>query len=107
MLMALAALALGLTHVLPPILEAKMWALDTIGWSEYNCMSAIIEKESGWRVTARNRTSGAYGLFQAYPASKLHDRSPMGQMRWGIAYAERRYGSMCEAWAFWQRGRWW
>jgi len=55
-----------------------------------------------------NASSGAYGLFQALPASKYSSAgsdwqtNPATQIRWGLNYMNSRYGSPCGAWSFWQ-----
>jgi hypothetical protein len=76
------------------------------------CFSAIITRESGWQITERNPSSGAYGLPQALPGSKMASAgadwrtNPATQIRWAIGYMHSRYGSPCGAWAFWQTHRW-
>jgi soluble lytic murein transglycosylase-like protein len=80
--------------------------------TQFGCFSAIVERESGWNVTAANPTSGAYGLMQALPGSKMasagSDWRTNGatQIRWGISYIAAQYGSPCGAWAFWQSHGW-
>lgn len=112
--MILATIVLATFAVIPATLEAKLWALDRLGWTQYRCLSAIVEHESGWRLTARNRTSGAYGLPQALPGSKMAvagadwRTNPTTQLRWATDfYIPARYGTACGAWRFWQEHRWW
>lgn len=68
--------------------------------------------ESNWNPRARNATSGAYGIPQAHPASKMASAgpdwrtNPITQIRWAISYVAKRYGSACGAWSFWQAHRW-
>ncbi|MFI9275668.1 LysM peptidoglycan-binding domain-containing protein [Kitasatospora sp. NPDC052896] len=68
----------------------------------------IITHESGWNVTATNPSSGAYGLPQALPGSKMASAgadwqtNPATQMRWALQYMNTTYGSPNDAWAFWQ-----
>ena len=52
---------------------AKNLCINTYGWTEndVNCVFNIVEKESGWNIKAKNSSSGAYGLFQSLPASKM------------------------------------
>lgn len=74
------------------------------------CLAAIIDREDpGWSPTQWNtRGSGAYGLPQARPASKMAvagadwATNPYTQIRWAHMYAVERYGSDCQAWAWWQ-----
>ncbi|WP_329560936.1 transglycosylase SLT domain-containing protein [Kitasatospora sp. NBC_01266] len=68
----------------------------------------IISHESGWNVTATNPSSGAYGLAQALPGSKMASvgadwqTNPTTQIKWAYDYMNSRYGSPNQAWAYWQ-----
>jgi resuscitation-promoting factor RpfB len=81
-----------------------------MGWSgEFNCIYQIFQRESGWNHLARNRSSGAYGIPQALPGSKMGEgweTDPAVQIRWGIGYMVNRYGSPCRANNFWQVNHW-
>ncbi|RAG86646.1 lytic transglycosylase domain-containing protein [Streptacidiphilus pinicola] len=72
----------------------------------------IISHESGWNVTATNPSSGAYGLAQALPGSKMASAgadwqtNPATQIRWALSYMDSTYGSPNAAWAFWQAHNW-
>ena len=78
---------------------------------QYGCLNNIWSRESGWRVTAAN-ASGAYGIPQALPGSKMASAGPnwqtdaTTQIRWGLGYIKGRYGTPCDAWAFWQAHGW-
>ncbi|MEU5341406.1 MULTISPECIES: transglycosylase SLT domain-containing protein [unclassified Streptomyces] len=80
--------------------------------SQYKAFSKIVEHESGWKVTATNSSSGAYGLVQALPASKMASAgsdwktNPKTQIKWGLDYMNDRYGSPTGAWNFWQANGW-
>jgi hypothetical protein len=80
--------------------------------AQYNAFSKIVERESGWNVTATNSSSGAYGLVQALPGSKMATAgsdwktNPKTQIKWGLDYMNSRYGSPTAAWAFWQANGW-
>ncbi|MFI7399632.1 transglycosylase SLT domain-containing protein [Streptomyces sp. NPDC049541] len=80
--------------------------------AQYNAFSKIVERESGWNVTATNSSSGAYGLVQALPGSKMASAgsdwktNPRTQIKWGLDYMNSRYGSPTAAWAFWQANGW-
>ena len=84
------------------------------GWSDYdfNCLVKLWNRESGWRVTACNRSSGAYGIPQALPASKMASAGPeyrtnyMTQINWGLSYISGRYGSPSSAWNHSQSKGW-
>lgn len=79
------------------------------------CLAAIIDREDpGWSPTRWNtQGSGAYGLPQALPGSKMASAgadwatNPYTQIRWAHSYATTRYGSDCSAWAHWQAARSW
>lgn len=75
------------------------------GWTgaNWNALYLIWMRESGWNPRSVNRSSGACGIPQAYPCSKIPDKSTAGQIKWGLDYIARRYGSPSAAWAHWQR----
>ncbi|WP_375384930.1 hypothetical protein [uncultured Microbacterium sp.] len=81
-------------------------AIGGYGWDsgQFSCLVSLWNMESGWRADALNDSSGAYGIPQALPASKL---AAVGadwrtnadtQIDWGLAYISDRYGSPCGAW---------
>ncbi|MER7640747.1 MULTISPECIES: transglycosylase SLT domain-containing protein [unclassified Streptomyces] len=80
--------------------------------AQYNAFSKIVEHESGWNVTATNSSSGAYGLVQALPGSKMSSAgsdwktNAATQIKWGLDYMNSRYGSPTAAWSFWQSNGW-
>jgi hypothetical protein len=80
--------------------------------TQFACFSNIVTRESGWNYTATNASSGAYGLVQALPGSKMASAgadwqtNPATQIRWGLSYMDSRYGSPCGAWSFWQAHSW-
>ena len=80
--------------------------------SQFAAFSWIITRESGWDVTATNPSSGAYGLGQALPASKMaaygsdYLTNPATQIKWALAYMNGRYGSPNAAQAFWESHGW-
>lgn len=78
---------------------------DTSQWEPFDY---IIGRESGWNWQARNKSTGAYGLGQAYPASKMGDlgSTPEGQVQWVVAYIANRYGSPSSAHQFWVTHGW-
>jgi hypothetical protein len=84
--------------------------LSSFGWAPstyYSCLNNIFSRESGWRYNAEN-ASGAYGIPQALPGSKMASAgadwatNPATQIKWGLGYIQGRYGDPCKAWAFWQ-----
>ena len=84
------------------------------GWSDadFNCLVKLWNRESSWRVTACNRSSGAYGIPQALPASKMasagadYRTNYKTQINWGLGYIKARYGTPSNAWAHSQRTGW-
>lgn len=97
----------------PPSLDdARTYAMTELGPTQYACLASLIQRESGWRVDATNPTSGAYGLPQALPGSKMATAgddwrtNPVTQIRWMIRYVDARYGSACGAWRYWQKKGW-
>ena len=80
--------------------------------TQFGCFSNIVKRESGWDYTATNASSGAYGLVQALPGSKMASAgadwrtNPATQIKWGLSYMDSRYGSPCGAWSFWQAHSW-
>ena len=71
----------------------------------FGCLLDIWNRESGWRYDAEN-ASGAYGIPQALPGSKMvsagadWQTDPATQIRWGLGYIKNVYGNPCSAWAF-------
>ena len=84
---------------------AKSILLNEYGFSEkeYKCLNSLWTKESHWNYKARNKNSGAHGIPQALPASKMNVIStdwrtnPVTQIRWGLRYISIRYETPCKA----------
>ena len=84
---------------------AKSILLNEYGFSEkeYKCLNRLWTKESHWNYKARNKISGAHGIPQALPASKMNVIStdwrtnPVTQIRWGLRYISIRYETPCKA----------
>jgi phage protein D len=82
------------------------------GSNQFDCFNNIIMRESMWRVDATNPSSGAYGIPQALPGSKMATvasdwrTNPATQIIWGIEYMKDRYGSPCAAWSFKSANGW-
>jgi hypothetical protein len=88
--------------------------LPSFGFSTSQ-MSSLVpmwNKESGWSTSAENPSSGAYGIPQALPGSKMGTvasdwrTNPATQIKWGLGYIKDRYGSPASAWSFWQANGW-
>jgi hypothetical protein len=100
-----------------PVGSARQIAAELVrqrGWDsvQFTCLDAIWTRESGWRVNATNPHSGAYGIPQALPGSKMASHgsdwrtNPRTQIRWGLDYIASRYSTPCGAWEFWKRNHW-
>jgi len=79
--------------------------LAQYGWArQFSCLDALWAQESGWNVFAENPSSGAYGIPQALPATKMASAGPdwrsdaATQISWGLGYIRALYGSPCAAW---------
>jgi hypothetical protein len=92
--------------------QIQAMASSMVPSGQFQCFSNIVDHESSWNYTAVNASSGAYGLFQALPGSKMSSvgsdwrTNPATQIKWGLNYMDSRYGSPCEAWSFWQANHW-
>lgn len=84
------------------------------GWGDdqFACLVSLWNKESGWRVNAMNPSSGAYGIPQSLPGSKMASAgadwqtNPATQITWGLGYISGRYGTPCGAWGHSQSVGW-
>ncbi|MFF5182517.1 transglycosylase SLT domain-containing protein [Streptomyces sp. NPDC000345] len=90
------------------VAEVQAIARQIVPAGQFQCFSNIVDHESTWNYQAVNPSSGAYGLVQAYPGSKMSSAgadwrtNPATQIKWGLNYMNERYGSPCDAWAYWQ-----
>lgn len=75
------------------------------GWTgdQWNALYSLWMKESKWNPNSRNFWSGACGIPQAYPCSKITDMSVSGQIRWGLDYISGKYGNPVNAYSYFQR----
>jgi hypothetical protein len=96
------AQAIGLALV-----TARGWGSD-----QFDCLVSLWNRESHWNAFAQNPSSGAYGIPQALPGSKMASAgddwqtNPATQITWGLGYISGRYGSPCGAWAHSQALGW-
>lgn len=89
-------------------------ACKNYGWSdgEFGALVKLWNRESGWNPNTRNSSSGAYGIPQALPASKMASAGSdymtnyKTQIRWGLSYISSRYGSPSSAWSYFQSNGW-
>lgn len=104
--------ARGKTVYIPADKEAVMRAAG-IAPSDFPYVNYIVSRESGWNAAARNSSSGAFGLCQALPGSKMATAgsdwasNPVTQLRWCDGYAKGRYGSWSAAYNFWLARHYW
>lgn len=81
--------------------------LKDFGWddSQFDCLDKLWTRESGWQWNATNPSSGAYGIPQSLPGSKMASAgqdwktNAATQVKWGLGYIQQRYQSPCGAWA--------
>lgn len=96
---------------------AKAYARGAVaryGWGagEYDCLVRLWTRESSWRADAYNASSGAYGIPQSLPGSKMAAAgadwrtNAATQIEWGLSYISNRYGAPCGAWAHSERFNW-
>lgn len=88
--------------------------LSSYGWApdQMQCLKKLWTKESEWRTTATNPSSGAYGIVQSLPAEKMassgadYRTNYRTQINWGLGYIKERYGSPCQALNFHYANNW-
>jgi len=95
--------------------SARSMAASQYGWGEdqFSCLDRLWQKESGWNFAALNSSSGATGIPQALPGSKMASAgsdwatNATTQIRWGLGYIKASsYGSPCAAWSHSQSVGW-
>jgi hypothetical protein len=87
--------------------------LASYGWGQdqWSCLDQLWQQESGWSVTAAN-PSGAYGIPQALPGSKMASAGSdwqtdaTTQIKWGLGYIQSVYGTPCSAWSHEESAGW-
>jgi len=95
--------------------DKQVYILYASEYSSYdtdnmNCLIELWTRESNWNPNAVNRSSGACGIPQALPCSKISnkygDNSYQSQIKWGIDYINSRYGNACNAWQHFLNKNW-
>jgi hypothetical protein len=88
---------------------AEWMSAAGISEGDWGYVDYIAKRESGWNPNATNKSSGACGLIQAYPCSKVpgNGYDPVDNLRWANGYAVGRYGSWASAYEFWTNNHWW
>lgn len=88
----------------PTRAQLKAWTAQKMSASQFSCLNKLWWKESAWRWNAGS-PERAYGIPQALPGSKMKSAgsdwltNPYTQIKWGLRYIARRYGTPCKAWA--------
>ena len=93
---------------------ARALAAERYGWGDgqFSCLNSLWQKESDWNYQAENPSSGAYGIPQSLPGSKMAtvgddwQTNATTQISWGLDYIARAYGTPCAAWAHSQATDW-
>ncbi|GHH64289.1 hypothetical protein GCM10017673_06670 [Streptosporangium violaceochromogenes] len=89
------------------LVARRSWSHD-----QFRCLDSLWTRESDWNHQAQNPSSGAYGIPQALPGSKMSGSgedwrsNPITQIHWGLRYIKSRYGSPCGAWGHFQSSNW-
>lgn len=87
---------------------ARQMMANKWGWGadQYTCLDNIVMRESMWQIDATNPSSGAYGIPQSLPGTKMATvaadwrTNPATQITWMLGYLKDRYGTPCGGWAF-------
>jgi hypothetical protein len=100
-----------------PALARFKGQVDRVAWlteagiaeQDWDYVNYIVQRESSWNPNATNKSSGACGLVQALPCSKVpgNGYNPVDNLRWANNYAVKRYGGWEKAYAFWIKNHWW
>lgn len=93
---------------------ARDLAASQYGWGgdQFQCLNNLWQKESGWSYTAYNASSGATGIPQSLPGSKMAtagadwQTNARTQITWGLGYIKSAYGTPCSAWSHSQSVNW-
>jgi hypothetical protein len=89
-------------------------AASQYGWGadQFQCLDNLWQKESGWSYSAYNASSGATGIPQSLPGSKMAtagadwETNARTQITWGLGYVKSAYGTPCSAWSHSQSMNW-
>ncbi len=101
----------------------RVYAQSQLSSKQWKCLDELWDRESSWKThkkpwRAKNKSSGAFGIPQALPASKMYSAgidamtNPVTQVKWGLAYIKQRYSSgpkdagACNALAHHDRKNW-
>jgi outer membrane biosynthesis protein TonB len=99
-------------HASASVASARAYALSVLGPTQFGCVDRLFFRESHWNPHEYVPSSGAYGIPQAVPGSKMRAAgadwrtNPLTQVRWGLSYIRARYGTACNALAHSDRYNW-
>ncbi|MHA7133414.1 aggregation-promoting factor C-terminal-like domain-containing protein [Oerskovia turbata] len=102
-----AAAAADAKEIARGLVAARGWGAD-----QFQCLDRLWTKESNWNPSAANPSSGAYGIPQSLPGSKMASAgadwrtNPATQITWGLNYIAGSYGTPCAAWGHSQAKNW-
>jgi hypothetical protein len=93
---------------------AKSYMQSKYSWgkNQHSCLVNLWNRESGWRHTAANPSSSAYGIPQSLPGKKMASAgadwrtNPETQIKWGLKYIKNRYETPCGAWGAFKKKGW-
>lgn len=88
--------------------KTEWLAASNIPEESWGYADFMVQKESGWNPNSVNKSSGACGLAQALPCSKLGPNwsNPVVALNWMNGYVNGRYGGWEGAYNFWTKNRW-
>ncbi len=93
---------------------AKHYMAYKYNWgdAQFKALEKLWTRESGWNQHAHNGSSGAHGIPQSLPGSKMASHgpnwrsNPETQIKWGLSYVKGRYGTPIGAWNAFQHKGW-
>jgi len=88
--------------------KTEWLAASNIPSESWGYADFMVGKESGWNPNAVNKSSGACGLAQALPCSKVagNPYDPVNSLNWMNSYVNGRYGGWKGAYDFWLAKKW-
>jgi hypothetical protein len=104
--------SVDVTHGNPRDIARALLGQFGFGSDQFGCLDSLWTRESNWNPGAHNASSGAHGIPQALPGSKMAsagpnwENDPATQIKWGLGYIQDRYGSPCGAWAHSESNGW-
>ncbi|MET9961513.1 peptidoglycan-binding protein [Streptomyces sp. NPDC006326] len=100
--------AMGVPRTVYQVAQSQFGAHGWTVSAQFGCLKSLWTGESNWKVYATNPSSGAYGIPQSLPGSKMAAagpdwaNNPVTQIKWGLGYIDDRYGTPCKAYEMWK-----